>query len=175
MNAPQARSGQQSQGGQAQGPGPSGFSPEDVWTRSTNGITANIAGRRCNITRAPANIPGGRSVMRASIEGFSQQQLPDDGIVASFQEGKQVVRDVLIAGGLLQQQSRSQGRYAPHPVEVRLRSIEAATSLMASLRMQPVVDTKDLEIRVQQMKILAGTIEAYALEAGAGATTVRPL
>lgn len=159
--------------GQGQG-APTG-QHEDVWDRTTHGISANIAGRRCEVTRVPATVPGSRPVMRASIEGFTQNQLANDGIVVDFREGKQLVRDALISAGIISNAPRgsSSSRFPPHPVEIRLRCIDAATNMMTSLGLPPATEAKDLEIRLQQLKILAAGLEAYALEANG--VSVKPL
>lgn len=148
---------------------------EDTWDRSTHGISATIAGRRCEVVRVPSSVPGGRPIMRASIDGFQQNQLPNDGIVVDFREGKQLVRDALISAGIIPSAPRgsSSSRFPPHPVEVRLRCIDAATNMMASLGLPPANEPKDLELRLQQLKILAGGLEAYALEANG--VSVKPL
>lgn len=144
--------------------------PADTWNwnRSPTGLVSMIAGRRCEIIKAPSP-PGAPLSLRVTVSGITSSELRNGGSARDYQEAKSIARDALIAAGLIQGSSARTaggGRYAPHPIEIRMRAVDAATAVLNTLGLKPTENVDDLGQRLRQVKQLALGLEAFIKEAG---------
>lgn len=139
-----------------------------TWNRSPTGLVAMIGGRRCEIVRAPSP-PGAPLTLRVTVAGIVSSELRNGGTARDYQEAKSIARDALIAAGVIQGPSARSGggaRYAPHPIEIRMRAVDAATAVLNTLGLKPTENVDDLGQRLRQVKQLALGLEAFIKEAG---------
>lgn len=132
------------------------------WSKTPAGFAATMYGRKCEIVRRGGNTG---SSYRASVEGIDSDSLRNKGYARDFGEGKQIVFDALTAAGLVPKPPGGASRYAPHPIEVRARCLDAAVNFVGSLGLVPPSGDQDVARRVAQVKSVALALERFVLSA----------
>lgn len=145
-----------------------------AWHQTPHGIAAVIHGRRCEVLRRPGSGGGRSTTFRVAVEGVDESALRNRGFVKDWAEGKEVCWEALTAAGVVPQRAPTQpaggaSRYAPHPVELRARSLECALQVVGPLPggIDTNAETTDaIGRRLALIKSIALNFEAFLLTAG---------